>query len=76
MVRVKMDLSRANQASVFCVTFFGLEFCPNYTELHCLVFNACDGKHVYIVFIFILLYTFAFFIGFEKRGELSLHIVA
>jgi hypothetical protein len=84
MVRVKMDLSRANQASVFCVTFFGLEFWPNYTELHCLVFNACDGKHVYIVFFYFIIYfcifywfwkerwtlfTYSGLIGFDNGGE-------
>jgi hypothetical protein len=68
---------------LFCVIFFGLEFWPNYTGLHCLVSNACDGKHVYIVFFFIIyfcifywfwkerwtLFTYSGLIGFDNGGE-------
>lgn len=77
MVRVKMALARTNHVClcdflfVFgsCLLsdpFFGHEVWPNYTGLQCLVSNACDGKHVYIVFFYTILLHF--FIGFWKKS--------
>lgn len=55
----------------FYFSFFGHEVWPNYTRLHYLVSNECDGKHVYIVFfIYILL---IFLLVFKKEVNSLLH---
>lgn len=84
MVRVKMALARTNHvclcdflfvfgSCLFSDPFFGHEVWPNYTGLQCLVSNACDGKHVYIVFF--ILYFYIFLLVLKKEVN-SLFIVA
>jgi len=85
MVRVKMALARTNHvclcdflvvfgSCLFLIPFFGHGIWPNYAGLQCLVSNACDGKHVYIVFFFIL-YFYIFLLVLKKEVN-SLFIVA
>jgi len=55
---------------IFWSLFCGHGIWPNYTGLQCLVSSVWWETRVYSFFYTILLH---FFIGFEKRGELSFH---